>query len=126
MSSAHGKPRPPAQPRRWPWIVATVVMFFIAVGACGADAAPTSAPAAPTPPATSTVTVTVPAVAPPYTGRSGDPTGGDLDDDDTDAPSAPAAPRRTSRSSDSSGSGGHLCLPGERDGDGDGFCGEGR
>ncbi|WP_433785256.1 thermonuclease family protein [Actinomycetospora sp. CA-101289] len=56
-------------------------------------------------------------------------------DPDVDRPYTPRAeaPRTTARSrSDSggtrprSGNSGHLCLPGERDGDGDGYCGEGR
>lgn len=38
---------------------------------------------------------------------------------DADAPSYDAPKRRT-------GNSGHPCLPGERDGDGDGYCGEGR
>ena len=39
------------------------------------------------------------------------------DDSDTSVPT-PRRPR--------SGNSGHPCLPGERDGDGDGFCGEGK
>ncbi len=55
-------------------------------------------------------------------------------DPDLDRPSTPRAdlPRTTARSrSDSggtrprSGNSGHPCLPGERDGDNDGYCGEG-
>lgn len=37
--------------------------------------------------------------------------------DDDESGAGPSAPER-------SGNSGHLCLPGERDGDGDGYCGE--
>lgn len=57
------------------------------------------------------------------------------DDSDRDRPYVPTPPRRTqddsrsgsgssSRGGSSSGGDGHPCLPGERDGDKDGLCGE--
>ncbi|MDN5856366.1 MAG: hypothetical protein L0K86_26700, partial [Actinomycetia bacterium] len=51
------------------------------------------------------------------------------DDDDQDLRPA-AAPDTEDDSSENSsrprsGGSGHACLPGERDGDGDGYCGEG-
>lgn len=57
------------------------------------------------------------------------------DESDRDRPYVPAPPRRTqddsssgsgssSRGGSSSGGDGHPCLPGERDGDKDGLCGE--
>ncbi|MBW0102876.1 thermonuclease family protein [Pseudonocardia sp. KRD291] len=46
-------------------------------------------------------------------------------EDAAGAPDAPA-PSEDTATRPRSGQSGHPCLPGERDGDGDGFCGEGR
>lgn len=110
---------------RWPWIVATIVLFIIAVASCGGNSPTTAAPATPPPPVTSTVYVPappVPSVAGPYTG-------GTLDADNDGTPDSEennrSSPRRTgSSSSDDDNQSGNACLPGQRDGDGDGRCNE--
>lgn len=115
--------------------MACAVLFVIAVGSCGANATPV--PAASQPPVTVTapapppVTVTVPGppVTVPAAPAADDEGGGgstgsvDVPDDVPDYTPPARAPRLTRTHT---GNTGHPCQAGERDGDGDGYCGEGR
>ena len=70
-------------------------------------------------PATTTTTTTSPTTTTSETPTSTAAPTTTYEDLDTPDPYIPNPKRR-------SGQSGHPCLPGERDGDGDGYCGEGR
>lgn len=139
MSSHAGSSRPWSR-GRGPWIIATVVLFFAALGSCGGNAN-SAAPTIPPPTATSTVTVTVPApptATNPYNGGAGlgagAGVGADADRDGTPDNEERYTPPRTGSSgsdddgsssgSSSSGGGRYACGPGDIDGDNDGRCNE--
>jgi hypothetical protein len=113
--------------------VAFAVMAVILLGLaanCGPDAPPASVPGPPTYPPTSSSATTPPTAAPTSQPAAPEaeptrlrpvapPPTADGDDDRADASQRSDQWERTGQS-------GHPCRAGERDGDGDGYCGEGR
>jgi hypothetical protein len=92
------------------------------VAAPATTTAPTTTPPAPPPTATATVPTTTtraPATATPSPQPQPRPAPRPAPKPQPDPDPDPSTERRT-------GNTGHPCLPGERDGDNDGYCGEGR
>ena len=96
-----------------------VLVLFAMIGSCGNDSTPTSTKSTtttttrwtpPPPPTTTTTTTTTQTPVPTYEYN---------EYDNDDKVYVPDSKNRTGRS-------GHPCLPGERDGDNDGYCGEGK
>ncbi|GAA4705967.1 hypothetical protein GCM10023215_52550 [Pseudonocardia yuanmonensis] len=121
----------PFKDRRWWKAVLGIIVFFALIRACaGGDETPTSntAPLVTTPTTTTRTWTTPPRTAtnaPRWTTTTTPTPVAEYDDPDVYVDSDPDAYVDPDPPKRRTGNSGHPCLPGERDGDNDGYCGEG-